>query len=318
MRKVAIDIGYNSTKFFSNGGAIKGQFPSVTGTPDKARYKFAGSDPKEIVIDGTTWFYGDDAVTLSRVVQRREDRNWIITPEYYRLFLSALKELGVSGDAIVVTGLPIAYYDDKEKLAQLVHREHKYDDIVVNVVNTRVIPQPFGAVLNMALDFDGNISDASIATGTIGVIDCGGKTTNMLVVSKMSEIARKTSSVNIGGWDTVRNVRIMLMDKFPELDVRDHEIASIIINKSVKVFGKEYDLSSEIDTIIAPYAYQIADTATQLWGNGAELDAIIIVGGGAYMYGNILQQAFVHAHCSNDPVYENVMGYYKLAQRIKE
>jgi len=223
----------------------------------------------------------------SRFASRREDRGWIESEEYYRLMLAAMTEVTTgSAELAVVTGLPVAYYQDKEILQAQFLGEHRVQREgrrwqTFRVNDCRVIPQPFGAVLAMALDDNGRITNNDIAHGNIGVMDIGGKTTNLLSVHRLAEIAKETSSINPGAWDVVRQVREYLSVTCPELDLRDHEIVQAITQRWVRYFGKHVDLTEIVEATIAPMAEQVIAQASQLWNAGARLDAILIFGGGA-------------------------------------
>ena len=323
MMKAGIDLGYNATKVMSDRG--RGMFISVVGTPDRARFSLNGTG-QDIVLtipgDGQ-WLVGEGAVVQSRFATRREDRGWIESEEYYRLMLAALTEVTAgSVELKIVTGLPVSFYGDKQALQDRFLGQHRVQrdgrrSQTINISECRVIPQPFGAVLAMALDENGRIMNNDIAHGNIGVIDIGGKTTNLLSVRRLAEIARETSSVNLGAWDVVRQAREFLAVECPELDLRDHEIVEAISQRQVRYFGEPVDLSPIVDAAIEPMAEQVIAQASQLWNSGARLDAVLVTGGGAHLFGSYLQDYFRHAHVVDDPVFANVVGYYRFAQRLK-
>jgi hypothetical protein len=94
MMNVGIDIGYSSVK--TVGGPDRTvAFPSVVGTPDRARFAVGGADG-HIILDlpgDGTWLVGEGAVAQSRFVDRREDRGWIASNAYRRLMLAGFTEL---------------------------------------------------------------------------------------------------------------------------------------------------------------------------------------------------------------------------------
>ncbi len=323
MIKAGIDLGYNAVKVMSDRNV--GQFPSVIGTPDRARFSLNGSG-EDIVLtvpgDGT-WLVGEGAITQSRFATRREDRGWIESEEYYRLMLAALTEATVgSAEIKVVTGLPVAFYDDRERLQARFLGEHRAQregrrSQTMRVTECRVIPQPFGALLAVALDDNGRIVNREMAEGAVAIIDVGGKTTNLLSVNRLAEIARETASVNIGAWDVVRQVRDYLAESCPELEMRDHEIVEAITQRQVKYFGEPVDLTYIVETAVEPMAEQVIAQATQLWNSGARLDGVLVAGGGAHLLGEYIERYFRHAWVVDNPVFANVTGYYKFAQRLR-
>lgn len=155
---------------------------------------------------------------------------------------------------------------------------------------------------------------AALATGNVGVIDIGGKTTNMLSVSRLAEIGRETASVNLGAWDVVRAVRAHLDERFPHLELRDHQVAEVVRARRVTYYGEPVDLAPVIEELLAPMAEQVIGQATQLWNGGAGLDQILVTGGGALLLGPRLCEHFPHARVVGEPVLANALGYWRFAQ----
>jgi plasmid segregation protein ParM len=273
--------------------------------------------------DGS-WLVGDGAVAQSRFVDRREDRGWISSETYQRLMLAGFSEVTVATacDLVVVTGLPVAFYSaDKDTLRDHFLGQHRLTREgrraqLFRVTECRVIPQPFGALLAEALNNQGKIVNHDLATGSVGVIDIGGKTTNLLSVNRLAEIGRETASVNLGAWDVARAVREHLTDHCPGLELRDHLVVEAVVNRRVKYFGEAVDLGDVIDATLEPMANQVLAQASQLWNGAAGLDAILVAGGGALLLGPHLLRAFPHARIVTNPVFANALGYWRFAQRL--
>lgn len=322
-----LDVGYNAVKAVGDGGRRAG-FPSVVGTPDRARFALSanGGSAAAIVLTAPEHvLVGDEAVQQSRFLARREDRRWVESAEWYTLFLAALSELTTATQAemALVTGLPVAFYDDRERVLERVQGEHKLQREgrraqVLRVTNARVIPQPFGSLLAVVLDDRGAICDAALAKSAVGVIDVGGKTCNLLSVNRLSEIGRETASVNVGGWDLVRAARAWLAGRYPGLDdLRDHQLAAAIQARELRYYGEPVsEFGSVIDDLAADLAGQVIAEASHLWNGGATLDAVLITGGGALLLGEAIRRHWRHARVVPDPVQANATGYYKLARRL--
>ena len=318
---VGLDLGYSAVKLVTNGR--RKSFPSLVGTPELGRFSLDQQAHHIILTRPDRALVGEGAMTQSRFVNRREDRAWIESTEYYHLFLAALTELTTAkvADLQLVTGLPVAFYSDKAMLGDRligVHKVAREGRHAQNfkVSECRVIPQPFGALLAAALDDRGRIADHDLATGAVGVIDIGGKTTNLLSVARLAEIGRETESVSIGAWDVVRAVRSFLADRCPNLELRDHQVVEAIVSRQVRYYGQQVELNQVVDAALEPMANQVIAQATQLWNGGAGLDAILVSGGGALLLGSFLKAHFPHARIVNDPVFANAEGYWKLAQRL--
>jgi len=318
---LGLDLGYSAVKAVA--GQRRKTFPSVVGTPEVARFSLGEQEESIVLTVPAHVMVGRCAMAQSRFVNRREDRAWIESTEYYHLFLASLTEItsATAADLLLVTGLPLAFFGDREDLRSRLIGTHKVTREgrhaqMFRVAECRVIPQPFGALLATALDDRGRIADREMATGSVGVIDVGGKTTNLLSVRRLAEIGRQTESISVGAWDIVRAVRGYLTDHCPNLELRDHQVSEAILARQVRYYGKPVDLSPIVEDALQPMANQVIAQATQLWNGGASLDAILVAGGGALLLGPFIKAYFRHARIVADPVFANAEGYWKLAQRL--
>jgi plasmid segregation protein ParM len=317
---VGLDIGYSAVKAVS--GTRRVNFPSAVGTPDKARFSL-NSDTAIVLVEPDHVQVGEGAIAQSRFLHRREDRRWVESDQWYTLFLAAMTELTSAkrAELRIVTGLPVAFYSDKAAIRERLlggHRAQREgrNAQALTVTDVRVIPQPFGALLAATLDDRGRVADRDLATGTVGILDVGGKTTNLLSVNRLSEIGRETASVSVGAWDAVRGLRSWLDDKCPDLDLRDHQVIDAIIAHQVKYYGELVDLGGAVDDILEPLAEQVIAEATQLWNGAAGLDAILVSGGGALLLGPYVKRHFRHARIVEEPVVANALGFWRFAQRL--
>jgi plasmid segregation protein ParM len=316
-----LDVGYSHTKAVA--GERRAHFPSVVGTPDKARFSLNGNANSIILQEPQAVAVGEGAVMQSRFLHRREDRRWIESPEWYALALAAMTELSTAhwAELRIVTGLPVAFFDDRALVRDRLLGEHRTQregrgGQVFKVLDCRVIPQPFGALLAACLDDRGRVADTDLATGRVGIIDVGGKTTNLLAVHRLSEISRETASVSAGAWDAVRGLRDYLARDYPDLDLRDHELVEAIKAREIRYYGEPIDLGPVLDSILEPLAEQVIAQAGQLWNGAANLDAILVSGGGALLLAPYIKRHFRHARAVADPVFANAVGFWRFAQRL--
>ena len=318
--KAGLDIGYNMTKIVGGNPPKTASFPSVTGTPDRS--SFALGDTSGIYLEQPQAVaVGDVAIEQSRITRRREDRGWIESDEWYLLAMAALTEMTTGNTRFdIVTGLPVAFFSDKEKVVEKLMGYHQVKrdgrrGQGLTVDSVRVIPQPFGTLLDVCLNNQGKVVDLALAQGRVGVIDCGGKTCNILAVNRLAEISRETASVNVGGWTAAKMLSRDLAERCPNLDLRPHEVTQAIIEKSVIYYGEKVDLSEPVDEILKSLAAQVVAEATQVWNGAAELSAVLVSGGGALLLGEHIREHFRHARVVGDPVMANARGFWKLAMR---
>lgn len=320
--QIGLDIGYSHIKAISGNRRVI--LPSVVGTPDRARFSLNPNATSSIILTAPDHVQvGEEAVSQSRFLKRREDRGWIESDEWYHLFLAAISQITpASVELHIVTGLPVAFYDDRVIVRNRLLGRHRVQREgrprqTLDVGHVWVIPQPFGTLLSICLDNHGAITDHAIAEGAIGVVDIGGKTTNLLAVNQLSEIGRETASANVGAWDAVRAMRNWLAEaeNCPSLELRDHQVIDALITRQIKYYGQPVALDSALDDILRPLAEQVLAEATHLWNGGAGLDAILVSGGGALLLGPYIKSHFRHARVIEEPVFANAMGFWKFAQR---
>lgn len=315
MNTIGLDVGYGYTKVRSRqAGEI---FASVVGTPEVGRFGLDNPQSKILTVNGNRYSVGDLAVEQSRFLTRREDRSWIETDEYMALVHNALLHVRSKTPHRLVTGLPIAYYDDNEKLYDLLLGAHTVNNgkcHEFDFENVHVIPQPFGSLFAHSLHGNGATRDASLLVGKVGVIDVGSKTTNLLTASRGRDVYGSTDSIALGGWDVMRAVRTRLQTLCPDAEWKDHEIAGAIQAGFIGYNGEPFNLRDLVADIVVPFAEQVKASATQLWNGGATLEAILITGGGAHLIGDHVGQLYrkhKRVIVVDKPQFANVEGYYR-------
>lgn len=321
MEVAGIDVGYFSTKAVSEDKNTL--VPSIVGSPDVSLLTTDSMSEGEAVvtIPSGTYLVGQDAIQKSRMVDRREGRDWVNTNAWEVLFYYSLSQIASSDEIMVVTGLPASYFAlDHVQMKKAIDGKHKFQ---VNQekfefkLSSIVTMQPFGTMCNAVLDYDGGFVDSSLATATVGVIDIGGKTTNILTVERMSDIEARTMSVDKGGWDVIRAAKVSLGRKFRDFELRDHQVAQVVASKTIKRFGEDKDVSEIVEPAIESMTQDVVSLTTQVWGNGSGLDKILITGGGSLLVGKEIASEFPHAEIMENPVNSNAEGYYKYGKFIQ-
>ncbi len=324
--RVGIDIGYNAVKVVRGEKMVS--FPSIVGSPDESRFSFngTGDDNSVIEVDNQSYLVGTEALLQSRFAPRRQGRNWINSQEYKLLFLTALAQITKAShvNMDIVTGLPINFYDDDKEILQnnlLGQHKIKYNNQPLQVFTIRickVIPQPFGTLLSVALNNQGKAFESNLyATGNIGVIDIGGGTVNFLTVDRLREIGTKTESIDSGVWKAILAIKKLFASKFPDLgEMKDHEVAKIIEQGNLDYYDKTINVSDITNNELEKLANEIRVVSSNIWPDLGKLKEILITGGGALLIGNSVKSELQQAKIVKNPVYANAIGYWKFAQRF--
>ena len=326
---IAFDIGYAYTKAISSDRPMF-MCPSLVGKPDHG-WSLGESSTITIQIGDKEYFVGDSALVGSRFTERSEDRDWVHTPEYMALVHTALSQsTGITvANVFAVTGLPTAFYKEKEYLEgfeqtlkgeHIIRRKGRPPQTMM-IENLIVVPQGIGVAIDVALSDDAlTVRNEEAANGNVGIIDVGGKTTNFQRVNQMNEVSPETDSISIGSWDAVREIRPTIYTLTKGAEYEDHEIAKALAVGSIKFRGKPISIAERTQEIAKDFAGSIVSRANQAWDGGAKLDAIIIAGGGSSVFGEAIKSQLEHDNITvvDDPQFSNVRGYYKLALRAKQ
>ena len=320
----AIDVGYSHTKSATDGR--RAIFPSVLGEVQQSHLDLEMAERNgyiQIETDDGTWFVGDAALEQSGLRTRRQDRRWIESPEYLALSLAAITELTQATGITVelVTGLPVAYFADrgtlKERLMKThsVKRANRRRGQRIEITDVVILPQGLAAVLSEALDVNGKIKSGPISQGTVGLVDVGGHTVNVATFVELREIARQTASIDAGLWGPLTEIGKRVNAAYPGQELRGHEIAEAVKRGFIRHYGEERDIAGIAQDVLKPFARQILAEASQVWGNAARLDVLLIAGGGAEIVGPALISEYPHARIVQNPQWANVEGYLRFARR---
>lgn len=320
----AVDVGYSHTKAATDGR--RAMFPSVLGEVQQAHLDLDLAERNgyiQIETDAGAWFVGDAALEQSGLKTRRQDRGWIETPEYKALLLTAITELSQATGITVelITGLPVAYFADRgvlqERLAGVhsVKRAGRRRGQRIEIADIVILPQGLAAVLSEALDSNGKIRPGPVSEGMVGLVDIGGHTVSVATFSELKEIARQTASIDAGLWGPLTEIGKRVNAAYPGQELRGHEVVEAIRRGSIRHYGEDRDISGIAQDVLKPFARQILAEASQVWGNAARLDALLVAGGGAEIVGAALVAEYPHAKVVENPQWANVEGYLRFARR---
>lgn len=326
---VGIDIGYGYTK--AVGGAAEVVFPSVVGKAERIQYESdlqpaAAHDAGiALVTEEGDRFVGELALLQSRVQWTLLDRSRVEDPSARLLFLAALSELAGPDRSLpqlrIVTGLPVKWYADRNKVVEQLQGKHVVrrvngSELVqrFSVAEVLVVPQPFGSLFDTILGSEGQIVDEDLARGRLGVIDIGTYTTDYVLVDGLRYIEHGSGSISTGLARGYQLLSRSFLDSFG-LDMRLHEIDRAVRAGYVTLFGEQRSIDWLVGPVFDALAAEILAQAGTLWGDGRDLQAILVTGGGAMALGEHVRRRFAHARILPDAPLANVRGFQKYGRR---
>lgn len=328
---IGLDIGYGATKAIMGDQSII--FPSVRAFARQTKYQpeeLSNNHPGDQIFDddGRDWFIGDLAVKHSLVGEqfrlRGRTANESALGNNFRITMmkAALGKLfaGVkNGDAVhvrIATGLPVDHMRDAGELKAALMGTHRVKtdvtDLVVNVAQVMVMPQPYGTIYSRMLTEQGLINKCHTANRT-GVCDVGTYTVDLCLDDDGEYIDSQSGSVEGGVY--------MTQDRIAQAIQRDfrhtagiRELESVLRSGCVKISGETHDYSAEVQEALEPLRNATLTLMNGRWGTGAGVDVIYVSGGGAALVFEDVKEAYKQAVLVENAQFANARGYLNYAR----
>ncbi len=324
----AIDVGFGNTKYVDrsqNGEVSCALFPSltpITGLSNLTGNIFQRRNTVAIDVKGVRYEIGKDSpIAQGGNPSRVLDPSFSRSDNYIALVRGALYYMGASSIDNLIVGLPVSTYRDlHEELAKTLTGDHPIPSCVlgagstfVTVHRVRALPQPMGA-------FFDHVYRANRFTD-IGqrkhlVIDPGFFTLDWLLCHGVKAIEHRSGAHNGGVSSILRTINDAigrdLKTQITELTELDNAIRE---NRNPRYFGNEVDISRFKPLIMMKTREAVSALAASV-GNSADIDSIILAGGGTQLYKEAVQEKFPHhqIHIAHDPVFANVRGFQQAGE----
>lgn len=231
----------------------------------------------------------------------------------------ALRVAGLGGREVhIATGLPLSkFYSGDKPNAEVIERKHKSITTPVRsldgapmpiIVGHQVFPEGLAAWVDYAVDDNGKMR--ADPDETVGVIDIGGRTTDVAVVLPGRRIDHaRCGSADIGALDVVEAVRLALQQN------TGYDLGGVVVEKALrtrqlKMFGKLRDIGAEIDAAIVQSTHSVLREVNRRLGDAVDIDRILLVGGGAYLFKEVAKQ-YPNVTIPESPEFANARGFAK-------
>lgn len=245
-----------------------------------------------------------------------------IEQDFYRvLFASALAAIvRNSADIKAVVSLPPGAYFDRDTYRNLLAGEYtvslhngKNFTYVLKPENMRIIPEGIGTICNIVLDEKGRTVDNTLFQHSVGVVDIGTYTTDLLFFDKLKLIQSGTTSLTKTGITTLHN-RIKTLASRHAVDVPDYKLDRVLTDRFYLKDGNKIDISEAIEKASHDeLAQAIGGAIRQYWNGGDDAEYIILTGGGSHLVYIYLREMFgERVWISEDyPHFANCEGGYR-------
>lgn len=316
-RQVGCDIGRALTKAATTGSR-RTMFPSVIGS--KSTTTFSGIGDEAFSLNGSTAIVvehpdpefgrmerevGENALSHSATAWAPRHREQM-HQDLVILLSKGLQELQAFGDLDLCVGTPAQFYDaQKDSLERLFKVPWVVNGHEVSVSRVVVLPQPIGTAWHLAVDQQGRPRrEAKAFFGRkVGILDVGEYSTDAVVLDDMSNQGNKMLTVEYGCGKVAEAVAAYLTSQgYPR---RAHQVSDAI--KDRELAG--VDLEQVIEAAVSDGVRAILSEVGARWDDRPEYSRIIVTGGGAYLFGGRIKQAWDKVEIAPLPEWANVLGY---------
>jgi plasmid segregation protein ParM len=322
----ALDIGYSNLKVASGrpGGPPRVIIRPAGAAPAERlgeRIRHANPDttdaPIFVDIHGRRWAAGIEPARLDGWV-RSLHADYASTDAYLALVRAGLVLTGERCLDTVVTGLPVGQASDPrrcEALRQLILGAHQTGVGVIEVAKVRVVPQPVGAYLDLVWSATDPALLERIETGAVLVLDAGFYSFDWALVVA-GELRRSASGTSLEA------MSVLLERAARQLaEVYGGKPTPLALEGAVRA-GRATWLQAghtvTLEPVLRQAATEVAGVALEalrqaLRREEANVDLVLLAGGGGALYGATLGRLFPGATVvvSDDPVAANVRGFFR-------
>lgn len=324
----AIDVGYGNTKFVvfhQTGKDVQcSLFPSVApqagSGPDLTGGVFQKRNTVAVDVSGVRYEVGKDAKLAQDASYGRVlDAAFSLTDTYMALVRGAMYYMGVPHIDVLVLGLPVntyaKYHDDLARRMTGVHRIPDPNDprsghtIDIEVRATRVIPQPIGGFFDHAIR---NNLYGRLKNQMNLLIDPGYYTLDWVVAQGVKMIDTR-SGAHSGGMSSILGSMAESISREIGTQIADVSIIddALRMGTSPRFFGKEFDMKDQLKVAKEKARQFVSVLANKVGHGGLDIDNIILAGGGAQFFLEVVQEQFPKHEISvtQEPVFANVRGF---------
>ena len=318
---IGLDVGYGYTKG-QGKGRLPTTFPSVVGPAVDVKYHtdlIGNNEGLEIELEGNRWFIGDVARLQSPSPTSPRARKRDL--EVVRLLtLGAFVNLGVTeGEVGLVTGLPVEWFKDKDKLATGLRGPHIFvangRPCKVNVTEVVIVPQPLGSFFRALLGRNGALSDVNgWAKHRVGILDVGMHTSDYALSDALRYVEPRSGSIDKAMARVYELVREGLVRKY-DRDANLSDVEKAVRSGKIPHRDREIDVRDLVTRAKEAVGQSVIGKAVTLWGDGDDLSAVLVTGGGGSFFFDRVQSVYPHARELNDPQVANAQGFYRYGLR---
>jgi len=345
MRYLALDPGFGGFKAAeveADGTLAQVFLPSVigVGTTDQGLLdiglggrRVKRNRPHTVRFDGAEYLVGPHVSDYARPIERLDFNRLTDTPELRALTYATLYQMvdGGENEISLVIGLPVEVLQNAaakeivKTLSSWLAGTHTFtvdgNAAQLTIAATRVRAQPLGAFFAWGLDARGEwMRSAGDWKKTVAILDLGFNTLDLFTVRSGEILNRYTAGDTVG----LRRAAAALADQIRRTTNRTLSLqeADAILREYLEgrkpvmtVSGGEVALGPLARQALNVAAGEVTSFVARQWGNGRNLDQVILTGGGALALQRELSKVLPDAVLLDNPVTANARGLAQYACR---
>lgn len=311
---IGVDIGYGYSKIVTATRRLI--FPSCVGPEKTFTFDLSNREdlPGETVqVGGEIYFVGKKAELCDTTFSLRT-RDWVEDDIYAALLSSALTRATEStsrdSEVFVISGLPVAYMKDKDKVEEQVKLTAK--SLNIQLRGVKIIPQPLGGFFDFVLDETGEPTITQ-KIHLLGVIDVGQHTSDYVLVRHLRDhLERASGSITGGVYNIIESVRRDIMQSFGRDNVSYTEAEECVRRtRMIKIKGEDKDVSDLVSSQVRNTARNIGGEIKSRWSQEGEVDLVLLSGGGSILLKEHLKDVSHSTKLLEGAQFANARGYLK-------
>jgi len=326
---IGLDIGYGVVKVVTDEESLA--FPSVMGHAREIKFQQEAIQQKypgdQITDDDGDWFVGDLALAqlppgeLLRLRGRTANEKQMGNAFRLRLAKTAIGKLvqGVWGRDVVhlkiSTGLPVDYMRDAAELKEALLGQHVIQtdscEVIANITDVIVMPQPYGSAYSQMLTPSGDVNVYHTYMRT-GIVDVGTYTVDIALDDDGEFVDAESGSVEGGVYTAQERISSMLERNYREK--MPYKIVEQVLRTGIfTASGTPVDYSEEVEEALAPLRSATLGLMSEKWQRGTTVDVIYLSGGGAELVYEQVVEAYPQTKLVPQAQMANARGYLYYA-----
>ena len=315
---IGLNLGHGYVKaVLSDGHSERAvTFPALI-APAQRVVQGSLADVETVTIGEQSFWVGEDAVRGHALSMLTTHRLWNLhfLPA---LTATALLRLGIQPGAVAVSGLPAAQAEERVLGLELGKRLRAGAPSLDFLRRIKVVAEPVGGAYSLYLTADGDIDQAMAhLSARVGIIDLGHYSVDAVIIDALMPLSTSLMTLELGSSVPLQRLQARLLSVYG-IDLTLYQTDQAIRRGCVRVAGIDEELPTDWRRPFIENGHAITSRLQQAWRRGADLDAVLIMGGGSELdvVTDTIRHAFPQAVVVPDGQLAIARGYARLARRL--